>query len=77
MKIAAVLFILSVYYIANTEQAAYPRSWEEMEREVQQGIRILRISLRELKHKRMRSLQTQRSCINVQTRTVQKVRTVS
>ena len=42
MKIAAVLFILSVYYIANTEQAAYPRSWEEMEREVQQGIKNIK-----------------------------------
>ena len=46
MKIAAVLFILSVYYIANTEQAAiaapgvrpYPRSWDELQRKAQQGM---------------------------------------
>ena len=36
MKIAAVLFILSVYCIAGTEQAAYPRSWEELQREIEQ-----------------------------------------
>ena len=35
MKIAAVLCILSVYYIAGTEQAAYPRSWEELQREIE------------------------------------------
>ena len=35
MKIAAVLFILSVYCIAGTEQAAYPRSWEELQREIE------------------------------------------
>ena len=46
MKIAAVLFILSVCYIASTEQAAVPagvhtypsRSWKEMEHKAQQGI---------------------------------------
>ena len=48
MKIAAVLFILSVCYIASTEHAAVPagmhtypmasRSWKEMERKAQQGM---------------------------------------
>ena len=39
MKIAAVLFILSVCYIASTEQAMTPsRSWNEMERKAQQGM---------------------------------------
>ena len=47
MKIAAVLFILSVCYIASTEQAAiaapdgvhtYPRSWDELQRKTQQGM---------------------------------------
>ena len=46
MKIAAVLFILSVCYIASTEQAAAPtgvytypsRPWKEMERKAQQGM---------------------------------------
>ena len=44
MKIAAVLFILSVYYIANTEQAAYPRSWEEMEHRAQEGIKNFKMN---------------------------------
>ena len=35
MKIATVLFLLSVYCIAGTEQAAYPRSWEELQREIE------------------------------------------
>ena len=43
MKVAAVLFILSVYYIASTEQAAiaapgvrtYPRSWDKLQRKAQ------------------------------------------
>ena len=46
MKIVAVLFILSVCYIASMEQAAAPagmhtypsRSWKEMERKAQQGM---------------------------------------
>ena len=46
MKTAAVLFILSVCYIASTEQAAVPagvrtypsRPWKEMERKAQQGM---------------------------------------
>ena len=46
LKIAAVLFILSVCYIASTEQAAVPpgmhtypsRPWKEMERKAQQGM---------------------------------------
>ena len=48
MKIAAVLFVLSVCYIASTEQAAVPagvhtypmasRSWKEMEHKAQQGM---------------------------------------
>ena len=46
MKTAAVLFILSVCYIASTEEAAvltgmhaYPsRPWKEMERKTQQGM---------------------------------------
>ena len=35
MKIAAVLCILSVYCIAGTEQTAYPRSWEELQHEIE------------------------------------------
>ena len=35
MKIAAVFLLLSVYYIAGTEQAAYPRSWKELQREIE------------------------------------------
>ena len=35
MKIAAVFFLLSVYCIAGTEQAAYPRSWEELQHEIE------------------------------------------
>ena len=46
MKIAAVLFILSMCYIASTEQAAVPagvhtypsRPWKEMEHKAQQGM---------------------------------------
>ena len=48
MKIAAVLFILSVCYIASTEQAAAPAGvhtypsrpwpWKEMERKAQRGM---------------------------------------
>ena len=46
MKTAATLFILSVCYIASTEQAqivppsvhTYPRSWEIMQRETQRGM---------------------------------------
>ena len=44
MKVAVVLFILSVYYIASTEQAANPRSWEEMERRAQQGIKKFKMN---------------------------------
>ena len=51
MKIAAVLFILSGYYIASTEQAAgptgvhtYPRSWEEMQRKARQGMKYFKMN---------------------------------
>ena len=51
MKIAAVLFILSVYYIASTEQAAgpagvhtYPRSWEEMQHKARQGMKNFKMN---------------------------------
>ena len=53
MKIAAVLFILSVCYMASTEQAAAPagvhtypsRPWrEEMERKAQQGMKDLKMN---------------------------------
>ena len=57
MKIAAVLFILSVCYIASTEQAAAPagvhtypsRPWKEMERKAQQGMEEFRMKAQNAK----------------------------
>jgi hypothetical protein len=55
MKNAAVLFILSVCYIASTEQAAalagvrhtYPsRSWKEMEHKIQQGLGMKNLKMK-------------------------------
>ena len=58
MKIAAVLFILSVCYIASTEQAAVPtgvhtypmasRSWNEMEHKAQQGMEEFKAKAKEV-----------------------------
>ena len=59
MKIAAVLFILSVYYIASTEQAAEPRSWEEMERRVQLGIKKFKMNAGSLSHDQLQRAKAQ------------------
>ena len=56
MKIAAVLFILSVCYIASTEQAAVPagvhtypsRPWKEMEHKAQQGMEEFKAKAKEV-----------------------------
>ena len=56
MKIAAVLFILSVCYIASTEQAAIPagvhaypsRPWKDMERKAQQGMEEFKAKAKEV-----------------------------
>ena len=55
MKFAAVLFILSVHYIASTEQAPAPdgvhtypsRSWKEMGRKAEQGMEEFKTNLEE------------------------------
>ena len=51
MKTAAVVFILSVYYIASTDQAAgpagvhtYPRSWEDMQHKARQGMKNFKMN---------------------------------
>ena len=68
MKIAAVLFILSVCYIAGTEQAAVPagvhtypsRSWhKEMERKAQQGMKDFKMNAEEYVYPQATQLEPQ------------------
>jgi Skp family chaperone for outer membrane proteins len=61
MKTAVVLFILTVCYIASTEQAAAPvptgmhtypsRSWKEMEHKIQQGMKNFQMKAEEMERK--------------------------
>ena len=86
MKIAAVLFILSVYYIASTEQAAGPtgvhtypsRSWEEMQRKAQWGMVEMNgyVMAYPGAEAQFDVPTDPQEIINVQTRSVMKVRTV-